>query len=355
MISTSNSDSQAQKAPGYKTTYTEPLPEDRSQALKTIWKDYRSHLDPDNFPSPGKIAGDITCMVKQAFSARNSSEPEAARWDIPETLPMELVADVMLYVHEIRNIKHTGEKGAKQSSLGFYQTDAGIYITGEAAIRNLVREYNNSLYLDDVKEIISRLEDEAETTECCNSGSMAAFHNGVLNYATKEFCPFSPDLVFTDKYSMDCMVRDDDIIIRNNDAGTEQELEAFLKSGWRSDDDLVLEFKNYILQSTSLICIPGKLLLEFYRHWMQQNHPDKTPYERNGFYKSFANQLNPAEDGWFYTGKKGKRMTNDMPRIEPLLEQYNLTEWMENPNGGKDGSGRVTLKKFKNSIRGFSR
>lgn len=154
---------------------------------------------------------------------------------------------------------------------------------------------------------------------------------------------------------MDCIVRDDSIIIHNNDAGTEQDLDAFLKSRLRSDDDLVLDFKCYILKSTGLDGIPSNLLFEFYKHWMQENYPGKTPYTRNSFYHSFSRQINRIKDGWYFTGKNRKRITNDMPRIEPLLDRYNLTNWMENPNGGKDGSGRVTLKKFSNPVQGFFR
>lgn len=218
------------------------LPSDRSQAIKLITGIYLEQVDPDDWIDPEKIASDVIQMVKTEFVSYNQNAETGTKWKVPPTLEPEQIAMIMLRLHRIITISFTDFSESKDyDALAIYQEygkDAGIYITDQTEIRNLIRRYNNSIKTRDINEVLARLQDQAERKTRSEDRDLIAVNNGVFNYRTKILEPFTPNMVFTAKCRVDYNPTATSPVIHNDQDQTDWEIEGWIKDLFDDGSDI---------------------------------------------------------------------------------------------------------------------
>ncbi len=217
------------------------LPRSKSQAVSMLIKAYLTQLDPDELHEPKKITNDILYMLETHFEQYNKNANTGAKWRILHDLPPHAIAQIMLYLHTLRNINCSGVNSERDYDiLGVYQElgeNEGIYISDEIEMRKLIREYNASINAKDMEHVIQILKDRAPRVERCSDPDLIAVNNGIFNYKTKILQPFSPELVFTAKSHTDYNPNAANVIIHNNNDNTDWDIETWVKELF---DDLEL-------------------------------------------------------------------------------------------------------------------
>lgn len=98
-------------------------------------------------------------------------------------------------------------------------------------------------------------------------------------------------------------------------------------------NDPVRDFLVEVMEEANWECIPSDILYEMYKGWLKINNPNGSAQGRNTFYNDVRNILDPTVYGWYFTeqGKKQRVLTR-MNGPEPLLDKYNCTTYMQNPD-----------------------
>lgn len=99
----------------------------------------------------------------------------------------------------------------------------------------------------------------------------------------------------------------------------------------------------------------NQFLFDMYKGWSKENNPNGTIQGRNTFIDDVKNLIKPSEHGWYYVNPKSPtRVLNRMDGEEPLMDEYNCTNWMINPNSTNiDYRIRVKLGKKKSHYSGL--
>lgn len=113
-------------------------------------------------------------------------------------------------------------------------------------------------------------------------------------------------------------------------------------------NDPVKDFLLEVTQEASWDCIPSQLLYDMYKGWSKINNPNGSVQGRNTFLNDVKSSIGYVS-GWYYVDSKSPmRVSGRMDCDEPLLAEYNCTEWMDNP---KTDDGRVKIKPIKKKDR----
>lgn len=82
--------------------------------------------------------------------------------------------------------------------------------------------------------------------------------------------------------------------------------------------------------------VPFTFLYAFYRAWMALNMPEGRPIQRNRFISELLNLVDKSEI-WYCTDKNAQVRTGSlMNEPEPIIVQYNLTDWLSKTYKGSD-------------------
>ena len=113
-------------------------------------------------------------------------------------------------------------------------------------------------------------------------------------------------------------------------------------------NDPVKDFLLEITEEAAWDCFPSQLLYDVYKGWSKINNPNGSVQGRNTFLNDVKSSIGYVS-GWYYVDSKSPmRVSGRMDCDEPLLYEYNCTDWMENP---KTEDGRVKIKPVKKKDR----
>lgn len=124
---------------------------------------------------------------------------------------------------------------------------------------------------------------------------------------------------------------------------------AFLDD-FRVANDPLRQFADEIFPAASWHLLPCKFLYDLYRHWFQRNQPSGRMLGRNAFYESIEGLA--EEQGWQL--QERVRSTGRMDSPEPLILEYDVTEWMNKSYRGSDNDRRC-MPELNDSYRGYVR
>ena len=119
-------------------------------------------------------------------------------------------------------------------------------------------------------------------------------------------------------------------------------------SAWRTTP--LRQFADEIFHAASWHLLPCKFLYDLYRHWFQRNQPSGRMLGRNAFYESIEGLA--EEQGWQL--QERVRSTGRMDFPEPLILEYDVTEWMNKTYRGSSDS-RLCMPELNDSYRGYVR
>lgn len=228
-----------------------------NQVLTFTTRAYLADLDPEKPPHPTVLEQQLLGLVNAIIDSENQKAPRPTmKLPMSKTLNAWQVAHVMLRVHHIVKVAPS-EEGATDSEydpLTIYQTTGrgrGTYTANEETIRAVARSYNAGLSLNDFKEIVAILREQAPRTTQSVHRDLLAVDNGVFHYGTepleitiggKEFRfepkslrDFDPAMVFLAKSHVRYVDNPDPVVITHPVDGTEWEVRDWVAE--LSDDE----------------------------------------------------------------------------------------------------------------------
>lgn len=118
----------------------------------------------------------------------------------------------------------------------------------------------------------------------------------------------------------------------------------------------ISQFVEEVLPETRWGVLPFTFLYDLYKEWFTQNSPSGKVQGRNTFIKDLADMAQAGKiPGFTCFGRKVKiRSKNLMDDVEPLIVQYNLTNWM-NPNYKGPDIKQICRPAIKATYRGLVR
>ncbi len=203
---------------------------------------YIAQLDRSNLPSPSRIEQELLDHTNGEFALENQGRTGTHRINLLKRLTFSQVAQLLIDLHHVVRIAPGGMNTDRDYDLlAVYipeGEDAGIYATSEDQIRSIARRYNRELTLAEAKEVNTVLREEAPRVFRCSDRDMIAVNNGIFNYKTKEFMPFSPEYVFVSKSRVDYVPGAESPRINTPD-GDEWEVEEWVRT--LSDDPEIVD------------------------------------------------------------------------------------------------------------------
>lgn len=210
----------------------------RDGVLKSESRHYILKLEEDRkkgnaIPNIEDIISELLDNVQLAFEAYNSAVDRGMKWKVPQRLDNAQIADLILYLYEVRVIDFTGETDdldREYGLLAIYDESKQLYSIDESFLRNTVREFAYTISKKDIDEILTMLFDNAKLTVVCDNPDLIPFSNCIFNYRTKQMIDYSPEYVFITKYNTAYNPAAKNIVIHNDEDNTDWDVES-----WMSD------------------------------------------------------------------------------------------------------------------------
>ena len=234
-----------------------------NEIIRTCTDEYVSQIDVDDPPTPVTAESELVSKVSDMCRAENNIAFQIAaanaqgtkvsidKLRAPSKLCASQIAALMLKIYHIVRIKCGGvNSDPSYDLLAIYQTDGdeeGIYTTDEAVFKRLAKQYNYSISSKELADVMEMIGLDAPRVSRTMDRDLIAVNNGIFNYDTKELLPFSPDYVFLAKSRVDYIPTAHNVIIHNDDDGTDWDVESWMNE--LSDDPEIVELLWQILSA----------------------------------------------------------------------------------------------------------
>lgn len=133
----------------------------RLSIIRECTREALENMSVDDLKNPAFVEGEVLFYVNTRFDAENSIRTSKQQFkELTELMPAQ-IAMILAYSYPI--IKIAGAEMSMDTSqdiIAMYQydgDDAGLYVTSEVAIRELIRKYNFSISSRDVSEVMTVL------------------------------------------------------------------------------------------------------------------------------------------------------------------------------------------------------
>ena len=230
--------------------------EARYHVMRMVVNDYLDALDVNNPPEPHEIERDLLKNIDDEYAVNCCMMPTTKRWKPPESLPATVIADVIARINRVSRISCAGPDADKEHDmLAIYQKDgpdAGIYVEASDTVRKLTRKLNYAADERMCMEVLNKLKDISKRLVRNIDPDLIAVNNGVFNYKTKQLMDFNEEMVFLAKSYVDYNPNATNVIIHNDDDGTDWDVESWVAD--LTDDD---EITNLIWELMSAIIRPN--------------------------------------------------------------------------------------------------
>lgn len=180
-----------------------------------------------------KIEGEIIEIVNKKFDEHNTICAKDEKWKKPDALNHRQIADVMLKIFHIHNVKVCGDiGGGKKTVLMIYVDDLvvsccgkeyeslkGTYSSDRKIIESVISVLNACAEPRVFDSTIRTLERNATTVARCEE-DYSPMNNCIFVHKTKSTIPFSPDIVITSKARINYNPNAKSVTIKNPDGSS---------------------------------------------------------------------------------------------------------------------------------------
>lgn len=225
-----------------------------NELLRSVTEDYLESLDLSNLPLATTIEREILESVNLEVARYNkgAEDPPGSgefpypkkgkeKYEILKTLTHSQIGMILIALHHAKRIYYGKVNDAEGGVIGFYATEGsrrGIYDVCPPDVASLVRSYHVSASKQFIGEVLDYLSSEAPKAARCSDKDLVAVNNGIYNYRTKELLPFSPEWIFTSKSGVNFVDNAQNVVIHNEDDGTDWNVESWMKT--LSDDPEII-------------------------------------------------------------------------------------------------------------------
>lgn len=234
-----------------------------NEIIRICTDDYVSQIDVDDPPEPVVAESELVSRVADMCRAENTVAFQAAqaaspgskvsidKLRAPSKLCASQIAALMLRIYNIVRVKCGGvNSDPSYDLLAIYQNDGdeeGIYTTDESVFKRLAKQYNYSISSKELADVMEMIGLDAPRVSRTMNRDLIAVNNGIFDYETKELLPFSPSYVFLAKSRVDYIPTARNVIIHNDDDGTDWDVESWMDD--LSDDPEIVELLWQILSA----------------------------------------------------------------------------------------------------------
>lgn len=200
--------------------------------------------------SKEEVESELLIALRNEFALENAPKEKSDKWKMPQELPSISLAYVLVKLHNVIRLQWMDDTngGDDTYSLAVYQDSGeneGIYVDDKAAIEKLIVEYSQNISSSKIDEVIRKLNSVAPTRKRTMDKNLIAVNNGIFNYQTKQLMPFDPKYVFTTKSRVNYNPSATNIVIHNDEDGTDWDVESWMAD--LSDDPEIVELLWQIL------------------------------------------------------------------------------------------------------------
>ncbi|XCP85820.1 phage/plasmid primase, P4 family [Roseburia hominis] len=238
--------------------------ESRDSLIEQITKEYLATIDPQNPPSPTKLKEDLLGRIRTEINIVNSIKAKGEKFRYLKELCPAQIAAILLHLYCIARVV-TASDDSGYDILALYQTEGenkGTYVSDPAALRRLARQYSYMLDSRGCKEVETILWDTAPRVPRCTEPNLIALNNGIFDYDAKVLHPFTTDKVFLTKSKVNYNILARNIIIHNDEDGTDWDVESWMCS--LSDDPEIIRLLWEILGAIIRPNVPWNKSAWFY-------------------------------------------------------------------------------------------
>lgn len=168
---------------------------------------YLASLDRSSLPTPATIEESLIAATNKEFDVENLGRHGPNKILLLKRLSFAQIAQILIELHRVVRIAPSGRNTDRDLDLLAVYVDSGedegIYATSEDHIRSIARRYNRELTINESREVMTVLREEAPRVSRCSDRDMIAVNNGIFDYRTKQLQAFTPDLVFLSKARVD--------------------------------------------------------------------------------------------------------------------------------------------------------
>jgi putative DNA primase/helicase len=172
-----------------------------------VTRKYLAGLDRKQLPTPATIEETLLAATNAEFNVENMGRSGTHKINLLQRLTFSQLAQLLIELHLVARIAPSGKNTDRDLDLLAVYVDKGedegIYATSEDYIRSIARLYNRELTINDSREVMTVLREEAPRMNRCSDRDKIAVNNGIFDFATKELLPFDPKLVFLSKARVD--------------------------------------------------------------------------------------------------------------------------------------------------------
>ena len=164
------------------------------------------------------------------------------------------IAQILLHTRTVVNIAPTSKlSNPDLDMLAIYDDDKhsityGTYLVNESAVTVFARELNRQLSINDMKEVMAVLREQAPRRERATNRDLIAVGNGIVDYKTKQLMPFSPEHIFMSKARINYNPDAQNPICHNEADGTDWDVESWMNE--LSDDADTVELLWQVIGAT---------------------------------------------------------------------------------------------------------
>ena len=150
---------------------------------------------------------------------------------IPEVLPKVVIAEFMMKKYTFVNVCFDGTKESDCCLLAFYREfgkRAGTYCSDRDIICRKILKFDVSISKKGMEEVLHIISIKSPKVHPCSEKNLIPVNNGIFDFDTKTLLPFTPDKVFLAKSRVDYNPFAANLIIHNNEDGTDWDVESWI-------------------------------------------------------------------------------------------------------------------------------
>lgn len=190
-----------------------------NQALEYVTRTYLDSLDPADPPAPAEIEQRLLALTNGVYADDNERRKPGNKTPLLRRLTPYQIAQCLLRLHHVVNVSPVNNDTDREYDvLSLYVASGfnrGVHTSSEEDIKSVARHYDTQMSINDGKEILAILKQQAPRTHVCQHRELVAVDNGIFNFSQdpvdavmagrrfrfepKSLHPFDPAFVFLTK------------------------------------------------------------------------------------------------------------------------------------------------------------
>lgn len=210
--------------------------------VKRVVDDYlNKHPAGSMIPKPLKMTEELIDAINDELRAENSLREKDEKYRLIKRITPPLIAHLIYHCYPVVIISYAETTDREKGDLALYMNSGpkyGTYSTDLSDIKLLAKEFFFQASSRDLDEVIAHLQTLAPVVTVCHKRNLIAVNNGIFDYDTKTLMPFDPQYVFTSKCRVNYNPHATNVIIHNDNDGTDWDVENWMLD--LSDDDEIV-------------------------------------------------------------------------------------------------------------------